>query len=544
MLDDGSTIYKLGDFGTARELPEGQNFTSLHGTEPYLHPHMYKACFFRDADQQFGANTDLWSIGVTLYHIATGLLPFRVYDRSTMLTIFSEMKRNEGIISAVQDRNSGRVDFLKELPETSRLSFGLKRLVTPMIAGLFIHDDHWRQWTFTRYYEEVQRVVSARLIHVFHVHKLQLLKVYVKSDENSADFHSFIREQTEIDYKDQIFFHKSKLVVTFNDNNLPCDGECVFLLNRGSNDLEPSSNIPLVYENLSNFKTKFMSSGQDIQLAYFACRDLVMCKRLMEYQCMVCKYFRCFVQDFCEYSKEELKELRKIYQQLLEKYANTDTYVKILDKIRRVSQTNNVCFIKIFEKFTESFALEVDKVLDNLVKFTTETDFNNKCSDSYLKTVEKELTDMKNLYKNLTRVKMNKQHYDRDKIKIVHCVHTILMILTDKMEPHFEIFVNMIKNWYKCDFSDHLRYLGVLKKHLNHYKKSLDKFERDIEVESDKNMELILNSQKSVICEQKLIATLRRHKAESVDINSLIEENKRLTAQMSDLTLHLHEMKY
>ena len=33
---DGSTIYKLTDFGAARELEEDERFLSLYGTEEYL----------------------------------------------------------------------------------------------------------------------------------------------------------------------------------------------------------------------------------------------------------------------------------------------------------------------------------------------------------------------------------------------------------------------------------------------------------------------------------------------------------------------------
>ena len=33
---DGSTIYKLTDFGAARELQDDQQFMSLYGTEEYL----------------------------------------------------------------------------------------------------------------------------------------------------------------------------------------------------------------------------------------------------------------------------------------------------------------------------------------------------------------------------------------------------------------------------------------------------------------------------------------------------------------------------
>ena len=35
-------MFKLADFGTARELAPGETFFSLHGTEEYLYPGMYE----------------------------------------------------------------------------------------------------------------------------------------------------------------------------------------------------------------------------------------------------------------------------------------------------------------------------------------------------------------------------------------------------------------------------------------------------------------------------------------------------------------------
>ena len=71
--DDGSVIYKLTDFGAARELQDDQQFVSLYGTEEYLHPDMYERAVLRKpVGKTFGATVDLWSIGVTLFHVATG----------------------------------------------------------------------------------------------------------------------------------------------------------------------------------------------------------------------------------------------------------------------------------------------------------------------------------------------------------------------------------------------------------------------------------------------------------------------------------------
>ncbi|XP_029085393.1 inhibitor of nuclear factor kappa-B kinase subunit epsilon isoform X4 [Monodon monoceros] len=75
--EEGQSIYKLTDFGAARELDDDEKFVSVYGTEEYLHPDMYERAVLRKPQQKaFGVAVDLWSIGVTLYHAATGSLPF------------------------------------------------------------------------------------------------------------------------------------------------------------------------------------------------------------------------------------------------------------------------------------------------------------------------------------------------------------------------------------------------------------------------------------------------------------------------------------
>lgn len=100
--EDGTTTYKLTDFGAARELQEEEQFVSLYGTEEYLHPDMYERAVLRKpVGKSFGATVDLWSIGVTLYHVATGQLPFRPYggrrNKETMFYITT--KKASGVIS-------------------------------------------------------------------------------------------------------------------------------------------------------------------------------------------------------------------------------------------------------------------------------------------------------------------------------------------------------------------------------------------------------------------------------------------------------------
>lgn len=179
--DDGTTIYKLTDFGAARELEEDQQFMSLYGTEEYLHPDMYeRAVLRRPVGKTFGATVDLWSIGVTLYHVATGNLPFRPFggrkNKETMFYITT--RKASGVISGTQTTENGHIEWNRELPTHCQLTAGLKKIITPLLAGL-LEVDPEKIWSFDRFFSEVQDRLNSTAINIFFVNKASCIKVSV-----------------------------------------------------------------------------------------------------------------------------------------------------------------------------------------------------------------------------------------------------------------------------------------------------------------------------------------------------------------------------
>ncbi|XP_066114347.1 serine/threonine-protein kinase TBK1 isoform X3 [Saccopteryx bilineata] len=124
--EDGQSVYKLTDFGAARELEDDEQFVSLYGTEEYLHPDMYERAVLRkDHQKKYGATVDLWSIGVTFYHAATGSLPFRPFEgprrnKEVMYKIITG--KPSGAISGVQKAENGPIDWSGDMPVSCSLS--------------------------------------------------------------------------------------------------------------------------------------------------------------------------------------------------------------------------------------------------------------------------------------------------------------------------------------------------------------------------------------------------------------------------------------
>ncbi|XP_039759285.1 inhibitor of nuclear factor kappa-B kinase subunit epsilon [Pararge aegeria] len=241
--EDGTTTYKLTDFGAARELQEEEQFVSLYGTEEYLHPDMYERAVLRKpVGKSFGATVDLWSIGVTLYHVATGQLPFRPYggrrNKETMFYITT--KKASGVISGTQTTENGPIEWARELPSHCQLSIGLRKIVTPLLAGLLEVDPH-RIWTFERFFSEVQTVTSTTQVHIFHVNKAASIKVFLKPEEKYEHLQTYICEQTSVVAESQILLVRDTLLLSeIDDNTL------------GKNYPETSAEVPLMLFNKNN----------------------------------------------------------------------------------------------------------------------------------------------------------------------------------------------------------------------------------------------------------------------------------------------------
>ncbi|XP_075560340.1 serine/threonine-protein kinase TBK1-like [Dermacentor variabilis] len=206
VAEDGRFVYKLADFGAARELQDDQQFMSLYGTEEYLHPDMYeRAVLKKSAGKSFGATVDLWSIGVTLYHVATGALPFRPYggrrNKDTMYCITS--KKESGVISGVQNAENGPIEWSKELPRTCLLSPGLREKVVPLLAGLLECDDS-KMWTFEQFFESVTEVLRCRLVHVLYLNEGREIHAYLPSQATLADLKAEVYQQTNLPAASQL----------------------------------------------------------------------------------------------------------------------------------------------------------------------------------------------------------------------------------------------------------------------------------------------------------------------------------------------------
>uniref|UniRef100_A0A2C9K6B5 Protein kinase domain-containing protein n=1 Tax=Biomphalaria glabrata TaxID=6526 RepID=A0A2C9K6B5_BIOGL len=203
---DGQSVYKLTDFGAARNLNEDESFQSLYGTEEYLHPGIYERAVLKLPTQQsFDAKVDLWSLGVTFYHTATGQLPFQPFGgRSNRLKMFEIITQKEsGVISGVQNFENGPIQWKRDLPETSPLSSGLKSIVIPVLAGL-MEPDPPKMVSYESLFRMVKNLCEKINISVFHFSRCEDLNIYADASTSLAGLQDEIAALTDIAARDQI----------------------------------------------------------------------------------------------------------------------------------------------------------------------------------------------------------------------------------------------------------------------------------------------------------------------------------------------------
>ncbi|XP_078062859.1 serine/threonine-protein kinase TBK1 [Mustelus asterias] len=198
---DGQSVYKLTDFGAARVLEDDEQFVSLYGTEEYLHPDMYERAVLRKPHlKTYGVTVDLWSIGVTFYHAATGSLPFRPFEgpRRNKAVMFKIITlKPPGSIAGVQKSENGPLAWHHELPLSCNLSKGLQSLLTPILANI-LETDQEKCWSFDQFFAETNDVLHRIVIHIFSLQQVTLHKIYIPSYNTVPVFYDLVYKQTTI----------------------------------------------------------------------------------------------------------------------------------------------------------------------------------------------------------------------------------------------------------------------------------------------------------------------------------------------------------
>lgn len=510
--DDGTTVYKLTDFGAARELEEDQQFMSLYGTEEYLHPDMYeRAVLKKPVGKTFGATVDLWSIGVTLYHVATGNLPFRPYGgrRNKETMYFITARKASGVISGIQSTESGPIEWSKELPENCQLSEGIKKLVTPLLAGL-LEVDPQRIWSFEKFFNEVTNILSRTLVHIFHVNKVQMVKVYLNPDNGFDELQNLIIEQTDIIPQNQILLYKEKSLSNIIEDASPGrtypkfeEIEPLMLFSKENNN---------VSFDLENYNGKFptfpntISLESDASLGKLACSVGHTYKRKIEKISKASKLCHYCVRAFTTaisndlekvvYKSEKLKEITRCVEKTVYSSIQTEKFIKeilsIFTNYSDVNESNKV--IELSNEFAglsnELFSELAPAIQQLYQRYSIEKTLrqewvklvkNISCPmETRAPARSKTLVErLRNSWQNLLRDRATRSlTYDEhvlERIKVGETCKKLKLLLESECHPQITQLADALADWYKVAQTVYLQ-TRILDKDIDAYEKCLEDF--------------------------------------------------------------------
>uniref|UniRef100_A0AAR5QCR6 Protein kinase domain-containing protein n=2 Tax=Dendroctonus ponderosae TaxID=77166 RepID=A0AAR5QCR6_DENPD len=575
--NDRTTVYKLTDFGAARELRDGQQFVSLYGTEEYLHPDMYERAVLRkNANKTFGATIDLWSIGVTMYHVATGNLPFRPYggrrNKETMHHITT--KKESGVISGIQTKENGIIEWKRELPVNCQLSAGLKKIITPLLAGL-LEADHEKIWTYDRFFKEVEAVLHRNAVNIFHVNKSILIKVYIDPTETYSQLQDYIYEQTDIIPENQILLYKVDLLSSLIEDYVKASGfpqttedDPLFLFCKENNNV----NIPPFQElpAFNDFST-VISVENDASQAKFACSIGHQAKRQIEKYSLHSKLICDTIENFTKYINSNLKDLNQDAQHLLDKTEIFKKNAQLFQVSQSISNYNlkinsSSDLDEISADFTSAVVVGVSGLhkqhtLENNLKLQWDTLSRDlKCPFKTLaparaKTFVEHLRDS---WQHLVRDRATRtlsyndeQFHILERIKITRTIGSLKTLLDTEVLSQYEALSENFGDWYKMAQNVHLK-TEILAADVDKYNIRLKDFEEKITIDMTEYSDFIKNnykpSKKSSVANgtrnlqnQKLRKCLNAYRKENSDIKEIIATNSKLLSVLMDCTLELKD---
>lgn len=489
------------------------------------------------------------------------------------------------VITGIQTSENGSIEWGRELPANCQLTRGLKKVVTPLLAGL-LEVDTQKIWTFERFFSEVTLTLSKILVNVFHVNTASRIEIFIHPDETYEHLQTYITEQTEIQPDNQILIYKSNLFSMIVDESMPARGypktspqEPVLLYSKENNNiyLNPDMDVPKfpVFPNL-------VSVENDATQAKSACSVGHVCKREIERLSHSSQLMQQCVNDL---TKVITKDLTKLYQKSLH-ISDLVHYIKeTADILKNTYKSMNVMIKKfncdsLNDKYVWSDKIDaLNKELQqicsavhqlhqrNVVEDTLKLEWNSvsrglKCPAQFKAPARaKTLVDrLRDSWQHLLRDRATRsltyndeQFHVLERIKISETGRRLKLLLENECSPVMAQLAENLGDWYKISQTVYLQTM-ILEKDLDtferNFKKLSEEFFMDMNlatkhlitvtegVSNDKPMN---NScERSRLGASALKKQLKNIGIVSGDISEIIQENSKIIDEFSHLILKIN----
>merc|ERR1719189_673444 len=243
-------------------------------------------------------------------------------------------KKASGVISGVQTAENGPIQWSRELPNSCLLSQGIKKHLTPILAGL-LEVNPQKMWTFEKFFAEVTNLLSKK--------KLTAHRVYIDKSQHLEDFQLLLTEQTEVEPSSQVLLLEESLITKFVDAATPgtsfpttSEQSPVILFAKNNNSVKFSDDRELApFPTLPNL----VSVENDATLAKSATAVGYAHKRRIEQVTKCTRIMGIAVKQLVEVVRQQLDKLQEVADKCKTLTKATENQITFFSQAHEASRT-------------------------------------------------------------------------------------------------------------------------------------------------------------------------------------------------------------
>uniref|UniRef100_A0A671WKM6 TANK-binding kinase 1 n=1 Tax=Sparus aurata TaxID=8175 RepID=A0A671WKM6_SPAAU len=209
--EDGRSVYKLTDFGAARELEDDEQFVSLYGTEEYLVRKPENTWGGKPENTWGGKPENTWG---GKPENAWGGKPENAWGGKPENAWGGKPENAWG--GKPENTWGGKPENTwGGKPENTwgdSLSWGLQSLLTPVLANI-LEADQEKCWGFDQFFAETNDILHRTVVYVFSLQQATLHHVYIHEYNTAALFQELLSRRSSIPLHNQELLYEGRRLV-------------------------------------------------------------------------------------------------------------------------------------------------------------------------------------------------------------------------------------------------------------------------------------------------------------------------------------------